>query len=243
MGQARELDRILEANGFDGDLARSILRDHSIARVMVQTAQAYVTRSEAREEKPETEVRCASYYSRIAQAKTLWNKGFGRAFDSFDAYLATIPDVPEELRPHDERFQYLILVDARLGLKKSCELAGGKSHEDEQSLRHFGPARTSEVYWMRCLSGRCNRGKSARRCYIRCSEECPGGMGLTAIEGVALYIQNPDVIEGYYINLIASHTHVGSNVAVLGRWRDGLSLSYRNEYDEHPDFGSAYRRK
>lgn len=45
-GEARELDRILEANGFDGDLARSIIRDGTIARVMVDAAKTYLADEE-----------------------------------------------------------------------------------------------------------------------------------------------------------------------------------------------------
>lgn len=144
---------------------------------------------------------------RVVQAKFLWDKGWGRelGFDSFDAYLATVPEVPEDLRADDERFPLLVLVDARLGLVKIYELLGVEYDGGDQIFEDFDPtkAKTEKVYWIRAQDGRQNNGKSVGSCrnqFADASDE----VGLTAYEGLALFAQNPKGLKGRAMNLPGS---------------------------------------
>jgi hypothetical protein len=180
---------------------------------------------------------------RISQAKRLWDKGFGENVESFDVYLAGIPEIPEKLLANDERFPLLVLADARLGITKSCELAGLKYGGNDQTFEDFDPkkARNSQVYWMRCQGGRRNRGKSVKACRDSFAK---GEIGLTAMEGVALYVQNPEVIKGDFLDLPSSVRADGRDrSAYLSHWDDGPELCWLWYDDGHPYYGSASRRE
>lgn len=177
---------------------------------------------------------------RDRQAKILWDKGFGEGFDSFDAYIASIPEIPEKLKTDDNRFPLLVLVDARLGITKSCELTSLKYNGNDLTFEDFDPkkARTEKVYWMRCQDGRKNRGKSVQTCRENFASD---EIGLIAMEGVALYVQNPKVIEGHYLDLVGSvHRESRDGVAGLGGWV-GPRLDWLWSDSADPGFGSASR--
>jgi len=194
---------------------------------------------------------------RKAQAKRLWDKGFNIIGDgvkdpvsgclrfpvaeNFEQYLATIPQIPEALMAADERFPLLILVDARHGITESCKFAGLKYNGDDRTFEDFDPkkVRTSQVYWMHCQDGRKNRGKSVKTCRENFAKD---EIGLTAMEGVALYIQNSKVIKGHFLDLAGSvHRESHDYVASLGDWRDepGLVWSWHGGAD--PFCGAASR--
>jgi hypothetical protein len=177
---------------------------------------------------------------RITQAKRLWDKGFGEKLDSF---LASIPEIPETLKPHDERFPLLVLVVARLGITKSCRLAGLKYNGATPPFEDFDPkkARTAQVYWMRCQDGRRNRGKSVKACRDSFAKD---ELGLTTMEGVALYVQNPEVIREHYLDLPSSVSDVGpGGSACLGYWGGEPELYWARRDDEISYYGSASRRE
>ena len=178
---------------------------------------------------------------REAQAKCLWDKGFGEKFDSFESFLSTIPEIPEKLKSDDQRFPLLVLVDARLGVTKSCGLAGLKYAGNNQTFEDFDPkkARTEQVYWMRARDGRKNLGKTIKTCRENFSQN---EIGLTALEGVALYLQNPKVINGHCLDLPGSVPRGGrGTVAGLGYWDDGPGLRWYSGAVADPHYGSASR--
>lgn len=189
-----------------------------------------------------------SKLDRVVQAQCLWDKGFGQSFDSFEAYLATIPEIPEKLMTNDERFPLLVLVDARLGVQKSCEFAGLRFDGGDEAIIDFYPkrGRTSKVYWMRCQDGRKNQGRSIKNCRKNLASD---ELGLTAIEGIALYIQNVKVIREHYLELAGSVLCGGQRrrtheVVYLGRcWpgESGLRLIYHDAVESN--YGTASRLK
>lgn len=179
---------------------------------------------------------------RVAQAKRLWDKGFGAALDidSFESYLSTIFEIPEELKAHDERFPHLVLVDARLGLTRSCQLAGLEYAGDDETFEDFDPKQgkpMGRAYWMRCQDGRKNRKKSIKTCRENFTAD---EHGLTAMEGVALYVQHPEVIKSHYLDLPGSVYRGLRNAASgLGYWNGDLKLCWGGEAS--PRCGSASR--
>ncbi|TAK04957.1 hypothetical protein EPO33_03085 [Patescibacteria group bacterium] len=165
---------------------------------------------------------------RATRAKAFWDKGWGRelGIDSFEAYLATIPELPVWPEAWKERFDRVILVDQRLPLTKCCALAGLKfDGSDATFVDHESIPTRPAVYWLNCQDGRRNRGKAPFACRDAFPED---ERGLTAIEGVALYVHVPKVISGHYVDLVGSvHAGGARSVAGLGVWHGGPELLWR----------------
>jgi hypothetical protein len=142
---------------------------------------------------------------RVVQAKRLWDKGFGKelGFDSFDAYLATIPEVPEVLKVHDELFPELVLVDARVGITKSCELLGIDYEGDDDTFVDYDlqKVRCEKTYWVRLQDGERNRGNSV---HTSRSGFIEGEIGLTVHEGLAFFAQNDATFVDRGMDLVGS---------------------------------------
>lgn len=183
---------------------------------------------------------------RERQAKVLWDRGYGReiGIGSFEAYLATIPDAPENPRP--DLFDRLVLVDRRVTLTVSCRLARLKFTGDDNTFEPYDvktAKKHGDVYWMWCQDGRKNRDKSIYQCR---REFQPGEIGLDAYEFVALYTQDPGVIgkpeSPHYIDCSASVLRENrDNTAYGGDWDDDPELLWRSYDCRHPHFGSASR--
>jgi hypothetical protein len=181
--------------------------------------------------------------TRLVQAFILFQKGFGEKL-SFAEYLHLIPEIPAHLLAHDEKFPDLILVDQRHGLVKACAFAGLRYSLKDCTFKEFYPkkARTSPIYWMRCQDGRENRGKSIKTCRV---EFVKKELALTAQEGIALYVQKPEVIKDHFVNLLGSKRGGGSGieVACLGPWGgpSGVQpgLYFRCHLDKNARFGSG----
>ncbi len=60
-GESRELDRVLEAKGLDGDLARAIIRNGMIAKIMVDAGRAYLGAEARKAETFENEQVASTY--------------------------------------------------------------------------------------------------------------------------------------------------------------------------------------
>lgn len=180
---------------------------------------------------------------RKAQAKRLWDKGWGRelGFDSFDAYLETIPELPEELTAHDERFPELVLVDARVSVQAACRLLGIDCCIKDEDLTDPEDRETAQVSWMRCQNGRRNAGKSVKTCRDEFAEN---EFGLTATEGLALFAQKPDQCRNRGMDFPASvnRGHRG-HVASLDWFYERPKLYWDWHVYEHDYCVSASRRE
>jgi hypothetical protein len=141
---------------------------------------------------------------RLVQAKRLWDKGWGRelGFETFDDYLATIPEIPDFLAADDPELPLLFLADPRLGLTRSCQLLGVRytefGYNDESAepwdARHCDPV---EPFWFRCHNGRPNRNRKPVDCWAECRGNRLAG---TAIVGLMAYIHKPDIVkEGEWV--------------------------------------------
>lgn len=179
------------------------------------------------------------------QAKRLWDKGFGRelGIDSFNNYLATIPQIPESLLARDDRFPELIVVDARLGIVKTCELLGVDFSGDDQAFEDFDPkqVRTEKVYWIRLQDGKKNLNKSVQTCRKAFAAD---ELGLTVYEGLALFAQNPYSVRDFYLDITSSVPRGARRSAAYLGWfdDDGPELSWCVDDHESPVCGSGSRR-
>jgi len=189
---------------------------------------------------------------RRIQAKRLWDKGFGDVIgcESFEQYLETIPEIPERPQDLPEHFK-LILVDARIardnnlgGLVAVCELLGVTFSGNTNTLVSHDPKHKvkEDVYWMWCQDGKQNCNKSVKTCRKQFAKS--GEIGLNAMEGLAIFAQNPDVLKDHCIDLPSSVRSGGrEGCAQLRLWRDRPGLRCCWGGNAYPDFGSASRRE
>ncbi|MFH1078399.1 MAG: hypothetical protein V1745_03945 [Patescibacteria group bacterium] len=181
-------------------------------------------------------------YIRHDQAKVSWGKGWGKelGFRTFEDYLATIPEVPPELVDDDPRFPLLVLVDARLGIKKSCELLGiQNTFDDAYSIASDGSAAEPSVYWMRSQEGRRYVGQSMESCRAQFEED---EIGVTLQEGVMMVAQNQWGLFGWRMDCPGSVCAESRNLFSSIDWIHGEYYVVFLPDAEIPAGGTASRR-
>jgi hypothetical protein len=131
---------------------------------------------------------------RLIQAECLWKYGFGTelGFGTFEAFLDTIPPIPNFPEDYAQRFPDIILVDARISVTRYCALLaiqfpGG----DNRTFMDYDPeqSRNEQVYWMRAQDGTRYKGKdvqTSRELFAR------DEWGLTVKEGIAFFAQHQE---------------------------------------------------
>lgn len=188
-----------------------------------------------------------SDYTCVVQAKRFWDLGVGRVLGlkDFDAYLATIPEIPGELTKADMEFPTLVLVEPRIGLKRLCGLAGITFTGDDHTFVTHDERRGefTQPTWVRIQDGRKNRNRVVRDCWKSFSKQ---ERGLTALQGVCAFIQDQYLVEegGHIMDLIGSVR--GGNralAACLGVWGGQPELFWINVGLANPRCGSASRRE
>ena len=185
-------------------------------------------------------------------ARSLWGHGVGKAlgFDTFEAYFATIPEIPWRLLLWGWRkFPFLVLVETRLALTCICKLLdikfdGGDGlfvAYDERSVV------VQQPYWIQAQDGRKYRGLTVCECRERFGKR---EMGLIAIEGVCFVSQYPSVLGDltgencHVMDLPGSVVHNDRDEAAYLYLKDGrMRLDFGSDCSPYEESGSASRRK
>lgn len=178
---------------------------------------------------------------RTTQAWRLYDAGWGRELGqpSFQDYLATIPLVPDWPADWHEQFDRVILVDARLPLTKMCELLHVDILGDDETFVDFHPEHALQgVYWMRCQDGRKYHNVSIRQCWKKFG---PNEVGLTAAEGLCLFLQERGVLEDHFPVLPGSVLRRRGFSAFLRPLESGPSLDWIWSGHADAKFGAASR--
>lgn len=189
---------------------------------------------------------------RVAQAKRLYDKGFcwGTDIDTFDAYLDTIPEIPEELKEDRERFPLLTLVDGRPGIVKTCEILRVRyGCAEGRFQRRYGMIERAEVYWMRAQAGLKNKGKLPQTCR---EEFAVDETGLVVIEGLAILAQYRDTLRDmipcdggvrWALDLCDSMGCTDSLITPYIFWDNDRPVLDGGSEHARPHHGSGSRRK
>ena len=189
---------------------------------------------------------------RVIQAKRLWDRGFGceLELESFDAYLATIPQIPEGLLGDDPELPLLSLADPRLALTKACRLIGIPHEELGYSDGVVVPfsdryADPKKPFWLRHDDGRPNKDRRPDHCRDKLTGDTLTG---TALVGIMAYLHHPEiVVEGEHVIDLPGSVHRGSRAvcAYLKVWDGRVRLHVsRSAGIAGPDYGSlCFRRK
>lgn len=181
---------------------------------------------------------------RLVQAKLRWSLGWGGVLGmKFAVYLDTIPEPFKQPEAWKRRFEQLVLVDERIPLTVACRLAVLEFNGNDTTFVPFDSKRLvpDPVRWMWANVGYENQGRMVRDCrrsFMKKKDE----IGLTAFEGVSLYIQDPFVINGHFMDLPSS-VHAGSRggCAYLGYWDGSPELGWCFDDGAIPNYGSASR--
>ncbi|MEK7546322.1 MAG: hypothetical protein AAB554_04580 [Patescibacteria group bacterium] len=189
---------------------------------------------------------------RTAQAKRLWcDIGVARelGFSSFEAYLATIPEIPEALLKHDPGFPLRVLVETRVGLKRLCGLGGVVFPGcDETFVEHDERHREfAQPTWILVQDGRKNRNRAVRDCRKSFAKD---ELGLTVLQGVCTYLHHPQAVtemtrvDSHVMDLSGSLPRGDrGGAAFLGLWGGQPELHWYWGDRARPQFGSASRRE
>lgn len=181
---------------------------------------------------------------RIAQAHVLWEFGFGRElkFASEAEYLATIPAIPNFPAEYDGYFDLLVLMDARIGLKRQSELLGVNFNwGDDDSFVDFDSSLRPKqpCYWMRCQNGKRNLKRKVRDCRTSFQHF---EVGCSAVEGLGIFAQNRDILRSHYMDLPGSVRRDNhDNAAYLNLYESRPKLNTNFDDNANPKYGSASR--
>lgn len=141
---------------------------------------------------------------RIDQAQLLFHLGWGIEVnaESFKQYLESIPEIPEWPVEWKTRFSRLVLVDPRVDLMTACRLTNTRDETGGRLINHHTvPELPATPYWIRCQDGRRYRDHSALQSRVSFRKD---EIGLVAIEGIALYVQDGAVLRGHSMDLPGS---------------------------------------
>ncbi len=186
---------------------------------------------------------------RVTEAKRFFDLGVGRVLGirNFDLYLETVPNIPPILAAENERFPYLIFVESRIGLLRLCKLSGIDFDGDDDIFIPWDSRcqESMSPIWIRAQDGRKNKGKKISECRRLFA---PDEVGLTALQGISMYIIYPDVVVdivssgGNAIDLPGSIYRTSRRSVACLLKKDGrIKLSWRWDTHANPFYGSASR--
>lgn len=179
---------------------------------------------------------------RLAQARVLWDAGFGKevGVSSFTEYLSNIPSVPDELKHESSVYPHLILVDARVAASVACRLLGVQPKGNDATAKMPHLNEKGNVYWIRCQDGGRHLGRSVKEAESKFEA---GEQGLSAVEGLALVAQMPELLKSQYLDLASSiHEGFENSTACLGTWNGNAELRWRWRDHEDPRCQTASRK-
>lgn len=192
---------------------------------------------------------------RETQAQRLFDLGFGRVLGCkyFDEYLngtdavEAIPQIPtfpaEQVRLFGRENIWIVdgRVAEKVGLKEYFRLVGLAYSGKDHTFEPYDPKRERfGVRWMIGQDGYRNRGREANDCRERFHSF---EVGMDAIEGGAVYGQNPKVInEHYWMDLPGSvHYECYNACAHLDSRNIKPRISWNWNGGSCPQYGSATR--
>ena len=190
---------------------------------------------------------------RMRRAHILWDLGFGQVLGlkHFDAYLKGtdavqgIMETPAWPQDFPDYLNHNVLVDGRVlekvGMKELCRLCdityGG---EDSTFVPHDPVRAKTGLRWMRSQDGHRNRNIIPNRC--RTERFAANEVGLDALEGISLYLQDKGVLTNHVMDLPGSVRADGrGDCAYLVLWGGGPELYWSWDDDPFPGCGSASR--
>lgn len=163
-------------------------------------------------------------------------------FKTPEEYIATLPEFEPQPENWKGRLDTPVLVETRISVKRQCEIAGiqylsdGLNKTDWNKKRKDYKTPTCPYKaWLDDGRNHMDRKPSDARSNLKVDE-----LSGTELEGVALYISNPKILEHHYLDLPG--TAVGPDrTACLRLWGGRPELDCYLVVNAHPKFGSVVR--
>lgn len=165
-------------------------------------------------------------------------------FETSEGYIATLPKFEPQPKKWEGRLDTPVLIETRISPKRQCELVGIQYVSDDlektdwnEILKNYTTPKVPYTSWLE--DGRNNLKKKPENVRKNLGADEFGG---TELEGIALYISNPKILEHHFLDLPG--TSVGSfDASSLILWDGQPRLFYVWVGFAGPRFGSVVRGK
>ncbi len=159
-------------------------------------------------------------------------------FKTPEEYIATLPKFEVQPEEYEGRLDIPVIAETRVPLKRMLELAGVVTYFDVDSIKDwekgkFETPKTPYSTWLN--DGRINLNKSVEKVRKGLKPDERGG---TAFDGVALYLKDPKILDGHYLDLPGSQV-VSGGAPGLARWGGRPELDLFFVGNARPDCGSV----
>lgn len=166
-------------------------------------------------------------------------------FKTFEEYIATLPKFEPQPKSFEGRLDTPVLVETRISIERQCGLAGIQYASDglrkiawNEKLRGYTPPQVPYATWLE--DGRNNLNKKPKD--VRKNLKKEDELGGTELDGIALLISNPKILEDHNLDLPGTSVEFESDVvACLDLWGGQPRLGCRRVDEENPMFGSVVR--
>lgn len=168
---------------------------------------------------------------RLTWARRLWDNGLAAAagFTDFVSYAKSVPAVPSHLLADDAEFPYLVFVERRLSVEKTCQVLGITIKNNPGVPGPVSLQQGGESYWTRLNHGQRYLGQPVNEVLKNA-----GVTGANISEGLALFMLSPKIVREQYLDLPAStYDGVENNTACLGTWHQTTQIRWR--WADHAD--------
>ena len=178
-----------------------------------------------------------------------WQRQAGRRIElgfhteiglSEEDYLASLPKFEPQPEAFRGRFDIPVFIETRIAPKRQAELAGLTYYLSDLNVRDWeddpkGYKTPANPYatWMQDGKKNLNKSVSTVRKNL-----APDERGATEIDGISLFIANPEILKDHYIDFPG--TSVGADYApYLSRWGGGPEVSCGRVDFADSSYGSA----
>ncbi len=152
-----------------------------------------------------------------------------------EAYRSSLPPSEWDQDARALGFDLLILVEPRVDFWFQFQHANIANYLSAERLPDPGTSLSRSPYWLQVDPGKRHLGRTVREAE---SAFFPWERGLTALEGVSLVAQHPEILQARCLDLPGSRTSTGE-VPCLGVWYDRVGLFARRDDIASPIYGVA----
>lgn len=152
-----------------------------------------------------------------------------------ETYRRSLPRPVWDLDAAALGFDLLILVEPRVDFWLQLQHANIANYLSAALLPDPGGAINVGPYWLQVEAGKRHLGRTVKEAEAAFGS---GERGLTALEGVSLALQHPEILTLRCLDLSGSRTSAGE-VPCLGVWYDRVGLFARRDDIASPIYGTA----
>ena len=152
-----------------------------------------------------------------------------------DTYRSNLPRPVWDSDAAALGFDILVLVEPRVDFWIQLQHANIANYLSAALLPDPGVSINAGPYWLQVEAGKRHLGRTVKEAE---AAFLPGERGLTALEGVSLVLQRPEILATRCLDLPGSRTS-SEEVPCLGVWYNRVGLFARGDNIASPIYGAA----